>query len=238
MYSRSLLASFASLARKHNIALILDETYRDFILPGPPHDLFTFPSSPSTTLHTPTDWSWRSTLIHLFSFSKSYHIPGHRVGALVGGPEFLVGASTVLDCLQICANRPAQRALGTVGLLPSLRKFVRAGAAALTSRQAVFKSALPTSWKIGAQGGYYAFIRHPFAGRSAEEVCERLAREGGVVALPAQFFAAGADIEGLEPGWDRWVRISVANVEEDHIRTVCERLGEAVEKWDWEVDAS
>jgi aspartate/methionine/tyrosine aminotransferase len=234
------------LARKNNVALIIDETYRDFIVPGPPHDLFlsippsssSLYSAPTSSLshHTPTNWDWRSTLIHLYSFSKAYHIPGHRLGALVASPSFQREAFKVLDCLQICANRSAQRAFSTPGLLHSLRPFVQQGTAALASRQKVFKASLPPPWKIGAQGAYYAFVRHPFTRRSAEEICERLASEAGVVTLPVVYFAAGVDVAGMEVGWERWIRVSVANVEEEVIREVCVRMGKVVDEWAWEVD--
>lgn len=56
IYPRELISRFAVLAQAKNIALILDETYRDFV-DGPPHHLF-----------AKTDWP--AYLIHLFSFSK------------------------------------------------------------------------------------------------------------------------------------------------------------------------
>lgn len=96
VYPPSLVSSFAALARSRQVALILDETYRDFIVSTEaspvPHDLF----------HSP---SWRSNVIHLFSFSKSYAIPGHRLGAIVGAPSFLTQVSTVLDSLQVPSYR-------------------------------------------------------------------------------------------------------------------------------------
>jgi aspartate/methionine/tyrosine aminotransferase len=232
VYSPSLLAEFAALARERNVALILDETYRDFVLPGPPHDLFAFPTQ-SPMHYAPPNWTWRDNLVHLYSFSKAYHIPGHRLGAIAAGPELLRGMTNVLDCLQICASKPAQRALAQPGLLPALRGFVRSGAEALAARQVIFAHACPKSWTIGAQGAYYAFVQHPFAGRTAEEVCRRLARDLGVVALPAQAFTAGSDVVGLEPGWERWVRISIANVDEEKIRELCRRLETAADEWDW-----
>lgn len=57
VYPRELLRDFARLAREHNVALVLDETYRDFVAAGPPHDLF-------------AETDWPAYLIHLFSFSK------------------------------------------------------------------------------------------------------------------------------------------------------------------------
>ncbi|KAF8753454.1 PLP-dependent transferase [Rhizoctonia solani] len=89
-YPTSTIRAFADLAVKHKIALIIDETYRDFVTPGPPHDLF-----------TPKDnWSWRSNVIHLFSFSKSYRVPGHRLGALVADKSVVDEVKKVLDCIQ------------------------------------------------------------------------------------------------------------------------------------------
>jgi hypothetical protein len=71
-------------------------------------------------------------------------------------------------------------------------------------------------WKIGAQGG---FVRHPFKRVNASEVCERLARDAGVVTLPAEFFwmVTGGDdedtaVNSVSPGDDgMWLRFSVAN---------------------------
>ena len=47
--------------------MILDETYRDFLPVGDarPHELF-------------SQDSWQDTLVQLYSFSKSYCMPGHR----------------------------------------------------------------------------------------------------------------------------------------------------------------
>jgi aspartate/methionine/tyrosine aminotransferase len=98
IYPPALLESFNSLAYTHGIALIIDETYRDFVPVSSsgasgPHALFEMESN----LRLP----WRSTVIHLFSFSKSYAIPGQRLGAIVASPSFLVLVRTVLDCIQV-----------------------------------------------------------------------------------------------------------------------------------------
>lgn len=254
MYPPPVLASFAALARDRRIALILDETYRDFILPGPPHELFTSSSfkdasadrpprpflpptsSGATPDVVPPNWNWRRTLIHLFSFSKSYHLPGHRVGLIAAHPEFVTACIRVLDCMQICAPRPVQAALAGPGVLSSLRPFVKEGAETLVARHKFFKENLPRGWYIGAQGAYYAFVRHPFANRGAEEVCKRLASEVGLVALPIQFFSTPEAMKGMYPGWERWIRFSVANVGEDQLRELGRRLEEAVKEWGWELD--
>lgn len=69
-YPEGLMRAFLQLARKHGIALIVDETYRDFhSSDDASHDLFTDPD-------------WDDTLIHLYSFSKAFRLTGHRVGAI------------------------------------------------------------------------------------------------------------------------------------------------------------
>ncbi|KAL5487928.1 hypothetical protein ACEPAI_6036 [Sanghuangporus weigelae] len=235
IYPPSLISAFAFLARRNGIALIMDETYRDFILSGVPHHLFV-PGSLQVQSGLPANWTWREHFIHLFSFSKSYCIPGHRLGAIVGSSEVLRQVETVLDCIQICPPRHAQLALHP--LLSELRPFIRETAESVAHRHDLFKSHLPSTWKIGSQGGYYAFVRHPFKGVSAKDVSRRMAMEAGIVTLPAGFFmpqqpgtkdgAIGVD--------DGWIRFSVANVDDEKVKRVCSRLKELEAEFEWELD--
>ncbi|KAI0671277.1 PLP-dependent transferase [Trametes maxima] len=236
VYSPSLIASFAKFARDRNIALVIDETYRDFITTHTPHHLFSCSSSHASTADfvPASDWDWRTTFVHLFSFSKSYCIPGHRLGLICASPALMPALTTALDNLQICAPRPPQAALAP--LLPALRPFVRATAEAVAHRHTLFKARLPPRWRVGSQGGYYAFVRHPFAGVHANVVCERLAKEMGVVSLPAGFFGPREDEEGTVGDEDRWVRFSVANVDDLKVEHVCERLEESERVFGWELD--
>src|SRR5262249_27527123 len=98
VYSPAALKTFYDLAKSRGIALILDETYRDF-LPGdaPPHDLFQDPA-------------WPDTLVHLYSFSKVFCLTGYRVGAAVCSPALGAEIAKAMDCLIICAPRIAQEA--------------------------------------------------------------------------------------------------------------------------------
>ena len=75
-YPAETLADFRDLCRARGLALIVDETYRDFDSRhsiergGRPHDLFTAPG-------------WDEVLVQLYSFSKAYRLTGHRVGCIV-----------------------------------------------------------------------------------------------------------------------------------------------------------
>ena len=207
---------------------MVDETYRDLVEHFPPHNLF----SPTQTKILPLSWSWRSNFVHLFSFSKSYAIPGHRLGAVVASPELLMYITTTLDCIQVCAPRPPQLALANASLLSKLRPSIQSNARALRARHELFRKLLPSGWTIGSQGGFYAFVKHPFENVSSITFCERLAKELGILVLPAQFFCSEEDeaqrrAAGLsEEGWDRWLRFSVANIGDEQIVQVCERLKE------------
>ncbi|CAE6465877.1 unnamed protein product [Rhizoctonia solani] len=210
-YPATTIREFANLAVKHKIALIIDETYRDFVIPGPPHDLFT----------PKENWNWRSNVIHLFSFSKSYRVPGHRLGALVADSSVINEVEKILDCIQICPARPLQLALAPI--LPSLRQDLAEQSAKLSKRHEAFRDALNGSgWEVGASGAYFAIVKHPFKGVSSVEICKRLASECGVVLLPLENFAPLGD-----SAWDSWMRVSVANVGEEALREAANRIRES-----------
>lgn len=108
-------------------------------------------------------------------------------------------------------------------------------ALAIEARHALFKGHLPERWHIGSQGAYYAFVKHPFKGVDAAEVCRRLASESGVICLPAGFFGPGQEGRA-EGGMGRWIRFSVANVDDNKVKRVCERLKESESTWGWELE--
>src|SRR5437667_153173 len=80
------------------LALIVDETYRDF-LPGDraPHDLFRAPD-------------WRDSLVQLYSFSKVFCLTGYRVGSIIAGPGLSESIAKAIDTIAICAPRIGQLA--------------------------------------------------------------------------------------------------------------------------------
>ena len=77
VYPRATIHAFYELAKQRGIALILDETYKDFLPDGErPHDLFSDPD-------------WRGTLVHLYSFSKVFALTGYRVGGVTAGSSLV-----------------------------------------------------------------------------------------------------------------------------------------------------
>lgn len=204
VYPPDLIAAFGALARKVGIALILDETYRDFLpdASDAPHPLFTDPE-------------WGNTLISLYSFSKAYAIPGHRLGAMIAAPRVMDQIAKILDCVQICPARPAQKAV--VWAMDGLREWREAQRAELIRRAAACRAALSQAegWRLHSAGAYFAYVSHPFAGMSAKAAAKHLAISGGVLGLPGSYF--GVDQEAH-------LRLAFANVGVEVLETLAGRL--------------
>lgn len=203
IYPPATIAAFADLARERGVVLVVDETYRDFLPAGieRPHELF--------------GDAWQDHVVQLYSFSKSYCVPGFRAGAIVAGPAMIGEITKILDCLQICAPRVGQAALswGVEGL----RDWRARNRVTMNGRGAACRDAFAgvPDWRIDSQGAYFAYLRHPFPGRSSWEVAEALAARRGVVTLPGDAFG---------PGQSDHLRLAFANVDADEIAEVARRL--------------
>ncbi len=204
VYPPAVIARFAELARAHRAWLVIDETYRDFLSPAqsPPHALFADPG-------------WGEGFVHLYSFSKAYCVPGHRVGAIVAGARFRAELMKALDTMQINAPKAAQAALAWgVGALRDWRagnRDLMAGRAEAFRRAA---AQLP-GWRLDSLGAYFAYLRLPEDAPEAVATAERLAVERGLLGLPGPFFG---------PGQERHLRLAFANAEESVIEQVPSRL--------------
>ena len=235
--------AFFDLCQSRRIALIIDETYRDFLHPSrvPNHDLFSLPH-------------WEGTLISLYSFSKSYAIPGHRVGAIIAS-SLLIEQQVVkvLDALLVCAPVPPQKVLEWAIHDPQQREWRAARRDELVGRGKLFTQVVNAvnariveerghehaaswpGWQIDGLGAYYAYLRHPYArdGADAESVAKGLGQRVGVSVLPASFFGEGQVLDKrkgqrvsrtkTEPDHQH-LRVSIANVFDDSIRALEDRF--------------
>jgi aspartate/methionine/tyrosine aminotransferase len=182
IYPEHVIGAFADLCRRRGLWLVVDETYRDFLPPTltRAHGLF-------------AGGDWRDRVIELYSFSKAYCIPGYRLGAVVADARLIGELTKILDCIQICAARIGQRALAWG--IEALADWREANRREMHRRAGAFRRALGQSpeWQVDSIGAYFAYVRHPFAGETAEAVAERLAVGRGVLALPGSYFGAGQD---------------------------------------------
>ena len=207
-YPADLIRTFFDLARERGIALIVDETYRDFHSRNePPHPLFQDPD-------------WAETLIHLYSFSKAYRLTGHRVGALIASQARLAEAEKFLDTVAICPPQVGQRA--ALWGMQNLDQWLAGERDEILARRAAIEANMPKldakGWQLLGLGGYFAYMRHPFADTSAS-LAPQLVREAGILCLPGTMFCPEDDPSGATQ-----LRIAFANLDAAGIATLFDRL--------------
>lgn len=93
IYTREQLIGLAKLAEKHDLFLISDEVYKDFVYPPNNERIFSLAELPE----------YRKRLIRIFSFSKSYAMTGWRVAYLHSDEEVVKEILKVHDSLVTCA---------------------------------------------------------------------------------------------------------------------------------------
>ncbi|WP_411839374.1 aminotransferase [Paracoccus sp. ME4] len=205
-YPAELVGRFFDLAQARGIALVVDETYRDFdSRDGAPHDLLTRPD-------------WDRVLIQLYSFSKAYRLTGHRVGAVIAGTDRLEQVEKFLDTVAISPSQLGQ--IGAVWGMANLGDWLAGERAEILARRAAAAEtlgALP-GWRLKSAGAYFAWVEHPFAEGSAD-LARRMVREAGVLALPGTMFTPADDPTGA-----RHLRIAFANVDAAGIAELGRRL--------------
>lgn len=207
-YPADLVRAFYMLAKERGLALVIDGTYRDFdARSGAPHDLFTDPD-------------WADTLIQLYSFSKAYRLTGHRVGAMVAGPDRLAEAEKFLDSVTICPNQLGQ--IAALWGMRNLGQWLAGERAEILDRRAAIHDNMPAiteqGWELMGCGAYFAYLRHPFA-MASDELARKLVQEAGILLLPGTMFQpAGAPSAAQE------LRLAFANVDRGEIGSLFARL--------------
>ena len=190
-----LLRELYFLARQHRVALVLDETYSDFI-EGMPHDLFTLAG-------------WHDTLVQVISFGKSYALTGYRAGLLAAAPAFIGQALKLQDTMTVCQPRITQ--LGLQYGLERLDDWVTANRLMMALRHDRFVTefARPGNrFRLVASGSFFAWVRHPFAGRTGREVAQKRALDAGLLTLPGEVFG---------PGMEDYLRLAFGNIRDQAI---------------------
>ena len=209
IYPSAVLNQFYDLAQSSGISLMLDETYKDFRPdPAPPHNLLARDG-------------WQNILIQLYSFSKIYALAGYRLGAIVAGQDVLHQVAKVLDTMTVCPPQISQRAV--LFALTALDDWKAEKKAVMRGRLEAMRASFNTpnlKYKLIGSGAYFAYVKHPFTGEPSKSVAMRLAKENDLLCLPGSMFG---------PGQEDYLRFAFANVEEEKMALLAERLGESCE---------
>jgi aspartate/methionine/tyrosine aminotransferase len=208
-YPAALLAVYRDLCRAHGLALILDETYRDFdSREGPAHDLFADPD-------------WAEVLVQLYSFSKAYRLTGHRIGAVTASTARIAQMERFLDTVTICPTSLGQKA--ALWGMRNLGDWLAGERAEIIARRAAMETSFSRladrGWRLMGCGAYFGWIEHPFD-EASDALARRLVRDAGVLLLPGTMFTP----HGAQAG-RRQLRIAFANVDAAGISDLEARLG-------------
>jgi aspartate/methionine/tyrosine aminotransferase len=209
-YPAELVTQFYALAKARRIALVIDETYRDFdARTDVPHYLF-----------QQTDW--RETVVHLYSFSKAYRMMGHRVGAIVASPERLTQVEKYLDTVTICPNQLAQKS--ALWAMQNLSDWLHTERLEILNRRTAiengFEALKNKGWRLRGCGAYFAYVEHPFDMPSSK-LAPWLVKNASILLLPGTMFMPTGHKDG-----EKHLRIAFANADLAQISQLFERLNQ------------
>jgi aspartate/methionine/tyrosine aminotransferase len=201
VYPADHLSDILSLCQAEGLWLIVDETYRDF-------------QDPAESRHALLSHPGRDHLILLYSFSKAYCIPGHRLGAICASPEAVSQMAKIMDNIQICAPRVGQQALAQ--MIAPLTSWRQDNQRKMATRADAFRQSFSSldGFHIAAMGAYFGYVQHPFSATSLD-VAETIAKTVGVLTIPGDFFGQHQH---------QYLRFAFANAEIEAIKALPKRL--------------
>jgi aspartate/methionine/tyrosine aminotransferase len=211
-YPADIVMKFYELAKESQIALIIDETYRDFhSQTGAPHNLF----------HKKC---WDDTLIQLYSFSKAYRLTGHRVGSVIASETRIAEIEKFLDTVSICPNQLGQKA--ALWGLQNLGEWLANERLEILTRRSLIEENFPRlaakGWKLLGLGAYFAYLKHPFD-ISSDTLARHLLDAASVLTLPGTMFVKDTDQSG-----EGQLRIAFANIDAHRINLLFDRLEKVI----------
>ncbi len=192
IFSMDVLKQAIEFSEDHNVILISDEAYEDYVFEGRHISIGSLGSL--------------ENILSVFTLSKTYAFTGLRVGYVVGGKEMIASLAVAQvhtyisppSVNQYVARRVLEDRLEEIYLkryldhlklnLEYVRKFVREHSLQM----------------VEPKGGIYAFIRLP--GVDSAKFCLRLIEEEKVAVAP------GVDFGGE---WTEWIRVTIAKSREE-----------------------
>lgn len=203
VFTKSDVNLLIELLAANDIWLISDETYEYFTYQDKSH--ISIASIPEVADH----------IITIGSFSKTFGIPGYRLGFYHANKEFTEQAMKVQDTNVICAPAISQY-LG-LKLLENRDKLIPKFKRLMENNHNIAKDLLEeVKWlePENGKGAYYLFPKQT-TGKSTIKLANKLIIENKVALVPGVSF--GKD-------WDDHLRISFANVSPEMLKEAFSRI--------------
>ena len=208
VYTKADLERIASIAKAHDLWVLVDETYY----------YLTYDNTPFTPAATIDDFDGRLVVVR--SFSKEYAMTGWRLGFIYAPAPLIKEALKMHDPMVIAASTVSQRA-GLIAL-KNRDKTIDTMVNEFSARKDAISTALeglaPHFSFIRPKGAYYVFVKvHPDTlkkfGPTTIDFAHRMIKEAKVAVVPGvefksptdEFirFSFGNDIATIEEGITR-----------------------------------
>jgi len=207
VYKKKELMMIAAIAEKHNLFILSDETYREFVYDGEKHySMMDFPNI-------------RNRIVLLDSISKRFNACGSRIGCLASKNKEIIESATKFAQARLSA--PTIEQIAAVPLLENSKQYTKKIAGEYKKRRnAVFEAIrrIPDIVCLKPKGAFYMIIKLPI--RNSEHftnwlLAEFSLRGKAIMVAPAAGFYA------------------TKNLGKDEIRIAfvlsCQKLREAME---------
>lgn len=205
IFSKEDLMRVGKIAKQHNILIIIDDPYSDFVY-----------EHKEQYFNLASVEEFRDHIVYLYSFSKSYAMSGWRLNYMVMPGELKQEALKVHDATLICAPRISQLA-GMIALSqPSDHKLEFE--AVLNKRKKLISQRLDNVAHVfsyqAPEGAYYVFPKIVADHVSSHEFSIDLLNNARVAVTPGSAFG---------PSGEHHVRMAYC-VEEDTINLAFDRI--------------
>jgi len=185
----------AEIARKHNLFVISDEVYR----------YIRYNDEPYLSIASLPGMKERTVVVD--SFSKTYAMPGWRVGFAIGREDLISSMTRLYEGYSSCMFAPVQYA--AVEALENSNDAVLEMVSIYKKRRQLICEGLNSISGISCRypkGAFYVMPNIKRLGMSSQEFADRLVEEAGVVTVPGS---------GLGENGEGYLRMCFATSEEN-----------------------
>jgi aminotransferase len=172
-----ILEGLAALAIRHNLIVLVDEIYHDFV----------YTDAPVTSIGSLPGMAERTFTFG--GFSKSHLMMGLRIGFVVGPPEAMLAVKNLHYCVTLCPSSLAQ--VAAMAALDCPREQMEPVFDEFRRRLETLHrgvKAIDGVSCVQPQGGFYLFPNMSRFGSSSLELAIRLIEQAGVITLPGTEF--------------------------------------------------
>lgn len=180
---REFFEKIVAFAREHELIVIHDFAYADLVFDG--YQAPSFLQIPGA----------KEVGVEFFTLSKSYNMPGWRVGFAVGNPRIIAALTRIKSYLDYGMFQPVQ--IASIIALNGPQECVGEITRTYQSRRDVLCEGLTRiGWKVDKPKGtmfVWAKIPEPFAGMGSLEFCKLLVEKAKVAVSPGIGFGRYGD---------------------------------------------